>query len=272
MIETPFYFASGRHQLFAMEHRPSSPGSSVGFVFCHPFAEEKLWSHRVMLNLARDLANSGFPALRFDQMGNGDSDGEFRDSSIETAIADTREAISQFKKRNPSVKRIGLVGVRLGAAIAMLLIEKKEPVDLLVLWEPVLDGEVYGNDLIRFNILTQMAVYQKVRWPKDEMMSRLKEGACLLVEGYEVGSKMFQQLTELSSTNSYPTFEGPVLCGQIKKKGRSRDRVLSEINSLMPNITQVSVDAPLFWCEVPAFCDKSLELTKETLSWIDRHG
>src|SRR5262245_18163177 len=79
--ETPFYFGRESSPLFGVFHAPARTTCLPAFVFCHPFAEEKLWTHRVFVSFARRLAAEGYPVLRFDYMGNGDSAGDFRDSS-----------------------------------------------------------------------------------------------------------------------------------------------------------------------------------------------
>ena len=69
MIETPFFFNNKDIQLFGVIHEPAQPVKNLAWVLCHPFAEEKLWSHRVYVNLARTLAKSGYTVLRFDYRG-----------------------------------------------------------------------------------------------------------------------------------------------------------------------------------------------------------
>ena len=73
--ETPFFFPStGGGALFGVFHRPAAIDTTrPAFVFCHPLAEEKLWAHRVFVSYARHLAAAGYPVLRFDMTGNGDS-------------------------------------------------------------------------------------------------------------------------------------------------------------------------------------------------------
>ena len=73
MSESPFFFPRGDARLFGVLHRPSGPVSRSGFVLSHPFAEEKLWSHRVFVSFARALAGRGLAVLRFDYAGAGDS-------------------------------------------------------------------------------------------------------------------------------------------------------------------------------------------------------
>ena len=63
MTETPFYFANGSHSLFGVLHEPEAAPVNAGFVFCHPFGEEKLWSHRVYVTFARALTNT-FAGIR----------------------------------------------------------------------------------------------------------------------------------------------------------------------------------------------------------------
>ena len=70
--EQPFFDGTGDSRLFAFAHHPV--GASRGnVVFCHAFAEEKLWSHRVYVTFARELAQAGYGVLRFDMRGEGDS-------------------------------------------------------------------------------------------------------------------------------------------------------------------------------------------------------
>jgi len=94
MIETPLFFQGSHSRLFGVLHEPAShaPGR-LPFVFCHPFGEEKLWAHRVFVTFARTLAGRGHVVLRFDYMGNGDSEGPFERSSVSTALDDITVAI-----------------------------------------------------------------------------------------------------------------------------------------------------------------------------------
>ena len=88
-METPLFFKNINYKLFGVLHQPEHgelTKPSLGIVFCHPFAEEKLIVHRVMVNLARRLTKEGIYCLRFDYMGHGDSDGNFEDSTIETRL------------------------------------------------------------------------------------------------------------------------------------------------------------------------------------------
>ena len=113
-METPFFFKTHNYNLFGVFHEPETnkhSKPSVGIVFCHPFAEEKLISHRVMVNLARKLTEAGFYCLRFDYMGHGDSDGNFEASTIETRLSDIHCA-ERFLRERTGVDKVGLLGVR----------------------------------------------------------------------------------------------------------------------------------------------------------------
>ena len=83
MNEQPLFVPVSSENLFTIIHRPLHEEIKGLFVFCHPFAEEKLWSHRVYVSFARALAAKGFVVARFDLRGYGDSDGEFIDISVE---------------------------------------------------------------------------------------------------------------------------------------------------------------------------------------------
>jgi alpha/beta superfamily hydrolase len=107
MKEIPFFFPNNNYNLFGIIHHPMQSWGKGGFVFCHPFAEEKLWTHRVYVSFARELAQRGYYVLRFDYMGHGDSDGKFEESTIETHFSDINCAIDWLKNEVPSMDNIG---------------------------------------------------------------------------------------------------------------------------------------------------------------------
>src|SRR5688572_4366441 len=96
MVETPLFFPRGSIDLFGVYHEAAGPGR-LPFVLCHPFAEEKLWAHRVYVSFARALAARGHAVLRFDCLGCGDSGGSFADSTIQTTVEDVGAAIAQLR-------------------------------------------------------------------------------------------------------------------------------------------------------------------------------
>src|SRR5262249_47130195 len=162
----PFFFAREQARLFGLLHTPDGPTQPLAFVMSHPFAEEKLWSHRVFVSFARALAQRGHAVLRFDYTGAGDSSGMSRDVSLATHTADPTAAIATLSQRVPGVQKVGLIGLRLGATFAALITESQTSPLLrgapLILWDPVLDGDAYFQELFRSNLSTQLAVYGKV--------------------------------------------------------------------------------------------------------------
>jgi uncharacterized protein len=75
-------------------------------------------SHRHFVLLARQLAEEGYPVLRFDYRGMGDSTGDSR--SFEHVSPDIGAAIDVLQMRLPSVKRVALWGLCDGASAALL--------------------------------------------------------------------------------------------------------------------------------------------------------
>ena len=53
--------------------RPRARTAAIGVVLCKPFGYEAICSHRSIRAFAEALADAGFPTLRFDYLGTGDS-------------------------------------------------------------------------------------------------------------------------------------------------------------------------------------------------------
>jgi len=75
-------------------------------------------SHRQFVYLSRELAAAGYPVLRFDYRGMGDSSGDKRD--FLQATADIGAAIDALQRELPTVQRLVLWGLCDGASAALL--------------------------------------------------------------------------------------------------------------------------------------------------------
>lgn len=65
------------HRLFGMVHRPSVPcASDVAIILLSPGVKMRVAPHRLYLNMADRFVSMGYPVLRFDFYGLGDSEGE----------------------------------------------------------------------------------------------------------------------------------------------------------------------------------------------------
>ncbi|WP_342618739.1 hydrolase 1, exosortase A system-associated [Rhodoferax sp. GW822-FHT02A01] len=97
--------------------RPGTP-STLGLVVVVGGPQYRVGSHRQFVLLARRLASAGYPVLRFDYRGMGDSEGEAR--GFESIDQDIAAAIDALKQACPSVGGVVLWGLCDGAAAALL--------------------------------------------------------------------------------------------------------------------------------------------------------
>ena len=266
MNETPLFFAGPAYRLFGVLHLPEGEPRGA-FVFCHPFAEEKLWAHRVFVSFARQLAAAGFAALRFDYMGNGDSEGRFEHSSLSTARADVRSAIEHLRGVT-GVRHVSLLGLRLGGTIASLVAEESDAVDRLVMWAPIVDGNRYVQDLLRINLTTQMAVYKEIRYDRDALVDQLRSGAMVNVDGYELSRTLYEQLAEVKLSTGTKRFSGPCLITQVDRQPGRSSAELVQLSGAYPGSALASVQEEPFWKEIGPWYSNAPALSAATLEWL----
>jgi uncharacterized protein len=134
MSETPIVFDCGGSSLVGILHLPPAQREQVGVLVVVGGPQYRVGSHRQFTLMARGLAAAGYPTLRFDYRGMGDSGGEPR--SFEAVHEDIRAAIDQLMRAVPGMSSVVLWGL-CDAASAVLMYCAGDPrVGGLVLANP----------------------------------------------------------------------------------------------------------------------------------------
>ena len=214
-MEEPLYFPSDAFRLFGVLHLPEGARRDCGLVFSPPFAEEQKQAYRVFVELARRLEREGFPSLRFDYRGTGDSEGPFSEFSLAGAMRDIAAAAAFLRERT-SVSRIGLIGLRLGASLALQSAEcgmrnaECEPPttdgppatgrasrvtcpSCLVLWQPIVDGALFHRLNIR-----RMQVRQMMTGGKATGERATGSAATIDLDGFLASRAMCEEIKALN--------------------------------------------------------------------------
>ena len=270
MNETPFFFDGNGYQLFGVFHEPEGGPKKQGFVFCSPFAEEKLWAHRVFVSFARALAGLGWPVLRFDYMGNGDSEGDFEESSVETMLSDIECAVRALREKMLGVESMGLLGLRFGATLAAMAGANAGEIEKIVLWEPIINGSNYMKEMIRINLSTQAWVYKEIRHNTESLVQMMKEGKTVNIDGYEMSWPLYEQCAAIDLLNPKQPFMGKTLLVQLSRKEGDISRPFKSLKDRMGNCEAfLAVEEP-FWKEIKFYYARAENLFQTTLKWLEK--
>jgi pimeloyl-ACP methyl ester carboxylesterase len=143
----PFYFGMPGMPLFGCYHTPQTiPTRACGVILCYPMGQEYIQAHRAYRQLAVRLSDIGFPVLRFDFYGCGDSSGDCERGEVRQWLTDVSTAIGEIRLRG-SVERVCLVGLRFGGTLAMMAGAARGDVNGMALWDPVVSGKTYIQEL-----------------------------------------------------------------------------------------------------------------------------
>jgi uncharacterized protein len=268
--EVPLFFSSGNRALFGVLHRPAAGAvPKPAFVFCHPLVEEKLWTHRVFVSFARQLAASGHPVFRFDFTGNGDSEGNFSDLSMPMLADDLRNAILEARRLTGATD-VSLLGLRLGANVAMMAAADAADVRQLILWSPITDGDRYMQELLRINVVTQIATYKAVRHERPELVAQMEQGQTVNVDGYEMGWPLYSSVASIKAGSEPQAFAGPCLIVQIDKQPGPAPE-LERLARSYPAATVTFAQEEAFWKEIARFYQAAPNLFDITTVWLAAH-
>ena len=137
--ETLVEFPNARGKLLrGMLHKPvATRRRAPAVIFFHGFTGDRMESHWIFIKCARALASEGIASLRFDFYGSGESEGTFREATLQSEIADARAAV-RFIQRQKGIDsaRLGLCGLSLGGCVAACVAPAARA-KALVLWSAV---------------------------------------------------------------------------------------------------------------------------------------
>jgi pimeloyl-ACP methyl ester carboxylesterase len=189
--DTPLFLGNG--EIFGWYHPPAAPARAAGVVVCTSHGEEALCAHRTMRELARRLAAAGFPALRFDYHGAGNSFGSDRDPDRVAAWKRSVAAAIDELRRRAGVAQVLLFGFRLGATLAAAVAAERDDVRALALWSPSSNGRGFLRER---KALHTMAAAE--RWDEKEQPAARGPGDEEIV-GFFVGEATVRELQQLDA-------------------------------------------------------------------------
>ena len=262
--ETPMWLSTTEGNLYAVECAPQ--GSTVGppVVIAAPDGEEHAWAARTLVTVARGLAHHGSTVYRFDYLGQGESEGEYESTTWTTRLADLNAAV-QIAQRRTGQEPI-VLGVRLGATLALAALKRGTPVAGLVLWEPVVDAAQYVHQLLRINVSTQMVALGKVERDRSDLIADARRGAIVSVNGFGLSGPFIDALLALDMDTKIEQLSLPTLwlsTTPIDKPTKSNHSIVAKRVSTFP-----------FWKEPKVHRSAPPSFLPDTLEWLaaDRHS
>ena len=136
------YFGPTTRPRFGWLHRPAGPAGGAGLVIVPPFGYEAVCAQRSLRHLAEQAAHAGVAAVRFDLDGSGDSAGDDLDPDrLDHWLASIDDACALV--RSTGADRIVLVGVRLGAVLALLAATQRADIAGVVAIAAVASGKAW---------------------------------------------------------------------------------------------------------------------------------
>lgn len=184
--ELPFYFGPGR-ELFGFYH-PAAAVTRTAVLLCPPFGVEQIRCHRLYRQLAHGLAENGFPVLRFDYFGSGDSAGDSQAFEWSRCLADVVSAANELRSRHGGGRMLAF-GARLGANAALAAAQAAR-LDGVVAWDAITDGSalVRQYDRMQQALKLDLNRFEAAR-PELDVSTQWP--------GFEISARLRAQLTEL---------------------------------------------------------------------------
>ena len=132
-VEKPLVFKCEGDRLIGVLTLPAAP-SPFGVLIIVGGPQYRVGSHRQFVQFARALASEGYPALRFDYRGMGDSEGALR--IFEDVEPDIRAAVRAFREACPTLRKLVLYGLCDAASAALMMSDPPDELAGLILVNP----------------------------------------------------------------------------------------------------------------------------------------
>ena len=233
-----FYFGPNERRLFGVYQPPvvESPVAAAA-VLCYPFLQEYLRSHRAFHRLAGLLTARGWHVLRFDYSRCGDSyDGP---PDADAWRKDVKLACDELRER-AQTRRLALIGLRQGASLAASVSCDMQPISDLVMWDPVIDGPAFRQELLGFRYSVTLPPGARRK------LERLDPGDRGV--GLALGPDVLEAIGRLDRTQQLKASADRILVLDSQGDESAVD-FARRLENLRPNVTLIRVSERGVWVE-----------------------
>ena len=198
-VPTPHFIDGPKGRLFCLSLEPAERPAPAVALYLPAFGEEMNRSRRMASLLGRALAARGCAALLLDPGGTGDSAGDFAAASWTAWRQDAVAALDWLAQRGH--RRLHLIGLRAGANLALEAAAERSEVGSLVLWQPLLDGKLFLNQLLRIRVAAGLGGTStgggEAKETTGGLRQRLRDGETLEVAGYALSPALADEIESL---------------------------------------------------------------------------
>jgi exosortase A-associated hydrolase 2 len=261
VVQSGTFTDDGSRQHFRLVYEPAGRKPLGTVVFVHAFAEEMNKSRRMAARMARLLAGDGWRVVQRDLFGCGDSSGEFADARWADWVHDVNDELAQALPQRP----VWLWCHRAGALLARSALEAR-PDAALLLWQPVLSGELHLQQFLRLHAGARIVGSAKPHGGATPMQ-QLRSGSAVEVGGYQLQPELAMSL-ERARFDLPDGYRARIVWLEVsvdEPPGLSAqsNRVLSRLRQCDLSVESEAVHGPLFWQTVEIEdCDALLECTR----------
>jgi exosortase A-associated hydrolase 2 len=272
-VETQVIIEDNDRRLLGMLYTPADDADRA-VVFCDPLFEERKSSQRVMVEMARALCRAGSAVLRFDCRGCGDSPGEFPDYAPPDWLDDVAAAV-RFLRTSAPAPRLGLLGLRFGASLALQsAVHGASPgVDFLILWEPVVNGRDYLEQELRKKLVKEMITFGRSRGTRDALTHALEKNESIDFDGYLISPRLYTALCGTHLLEPAARFLGNVLLVHVS----AGERPSKDLSALREAFATAGAETAFRVIKDPPFWNligltDCAALLQETQAWMQTAG
>jgi len=140
-------------------------------------------------------------------------------------------------------------------------------IDFILLWEPIIDLCEYLDQLFRINLTSQMTLYKKILYKRDDLKLKLLNNEDIIIEGYEFTKKMLTEFKETQDLFSRYVFNNPIYIAMFSKK---KIQVINHILTLNDRNKIEYIKEKKIWSELKIHTEYTNELNTSSLNWIKK--
>jgi dienelactone hydrolase len=179
-------------EVFAGLSAPTGMARTTAVLLVPPFGWEGVSANRNLRAWARDLAEAGYPALRFHPVGSGDSTGASAVQDLSTWSTSLVDLAARTRETT-GCARLAVIGLGLGGLVALDAVDQGADVDDLVLWATPSKGRLLLRELKAFAALTSEPGEIPSTAPQSLAEVMAADGS-LWVHGYPLGLRAQDEL------------------------------------------------------------------------------